>query len=176
MLRVEVVPAHSLGIASLRISDRAAILAFVTEHRELLQGRTLDWGCGLQPYRHLCGADYLGYDLKIPEHSRFPNGKFDAILCTVAFQEFGNPISEIAQMRAALKKGGHLLMVYHPNWREVEPADHWRISMSGMVELTHRLQVVWHEPMLKVRFADFAMNFTCGYVGVALDEYEEHLR
>lgn len=160
------IPAHGLGINSLRLNDRAEIRAFVEMHRGLLQGRTLDYGCGKQPYRELCGADYVGWDPSSdPFHENEPDGFFDALLCTVVIQEFRDPRDEFKGLRNRLKPGGHILIAYHPNWREVEPVDRYRYSMACMRELMADFEEVWHEPILRVQFADFAMNFTVGYVG-----------
>jgi hypothetical protein len=159
-------PAGSLSIGELRKLDRSVIRGFVEAHAGLLQMRTLDWGSGAQPYRALCGErGYVAFDPHVVGSENYPDRHdFEAVLSTVSLQEMRDPAWSVAAMIEHLVPTGHLLIVYHPNWREVETADRWRFSMSGMVELVEGMDVIWHEPLLAVSFGDFSMNFTCGMV------------
>lgn len=161
-----VVDAHRLHISTLQQADRDAVRRFVEDNAALLQGRTLDYGCGGQPYRDLCGFDYVGYDPGVPGCQEVPLGdQYDAILCTCAIQEVEYPGIAATRFNLLLKRGGHLLITYHPSWYEVQEGDKWRFSKHGMEALMEGFEVVSHEPLVVLQFTGFQMKMTYGFVG-----------
>jgi SAM-dependent methyltransferase len=111
---------------------------FVEAQRRYLRGRVLDFGAGKpgtcrqpQPYRDLIEGEYVPYDLGDQE----PAGPFDAILCTQVIQYLDEPLWQLGWFRAALRRGGYLVMTWPTNWDEVEESDRWRFTKSGMQRL-----------------------------------------
>jgi hypothetical protein len=132
------------------VNNKPAIRAFLTRRREYLAGRVLDFGCGRQLYRDLVVGEYHGYDpnplgrTDYPEALVPPHGAYDAILITQVLQAVDNPFEEIGRVRKFLKYGGHWVVTYNANWREVEPQDKWRFTRTGMEALLGGSPVV-HE-------------------------------
>lgn len=145
----------------LRDLERASIRDFLAGQSEHLAGRTLDYGCGKQPYRDLVTGDYCAWDSpkfagsvvgereRIPNHvylpswtelrlhpEAFPESKFDAIICTQVIQYVGNPLAFLRdRLRPLLTKDGRLLLTGPTNWPVVEKEDLWRFTVPGITAL-----------------------------------------
>jgi hypothetical protein len=106
----------------LRTADLSSINTFVSMHKKFLVGDVLDFGAGLQPYRHLVTGNYVPYT---PEHPSTPAGSlatasfacikrsYDAILCTQVVQYLEHPstwFKLFASMLWACE--GYLIMTY----------------------------------------------------------------
>lgn len=82
------------SVAELSALEKASIRAFVESCAEHFTGRTLDYGCGKQPYRDVverAGGEYVPFDRRgLPGGSGGDigesGGRFDAVLCTQVIQ------------------------------------------------------------------------------------------
>lgn len=117
--------------------DLAVVLPGVT-------GKVLDFGCGLQPYRSLLttAGSYTGVDVcqkpgvdvvLDPEAALpFPDGSFDAVLCTQVLEHVADLDGRLAELHRVLKPGGVLVasvpFIYHLHDR---PHDYRRLSEFG---------------------------------------------
>lgn len=119
----------------------------------LLQGKLLDVGCGMKPYRELFNVDsYTGLEYdneaarnlgvadifydgkKLP----FLNGEFDSILCNQVLEHVFNPDTFLSEIARVLKSEGTLLLTIPFVWDEHEqPYDYARYTSFG---LSHLLQ------------------------------------
>lgn len=137
---------------TLREREKASIEAFVRAQADKLGGKTLDWGCGLQPYRSIveeAGGDYRPFDrTTLPGSTVSENvgddwplkekGGYDAILCTQVIQYVTDPRGMLGTLWASLKPGGWLVLTGPTNWPEVEGADHCRFTVSGIAYMLAR--------------------------------------
>lgn len=139
-----------------RQATRAGIRRFVAEHRELLTGRVLDYGCGKQgtcaipqPYRSMLapGTDYVGWE----PPGILPAGFFNGILCTQVLQNVDNPWSVLEDFRERMEAKSTLVLTYPVAWEEIEQ-ERWRFTKHGMWALCHDagLRVVHHECLVRV--------------------------
>lgn len=134
---------------SLREIERASIRGFLEENTSLIVGDTLDFGCGLQPYRDVvtrAGATYWGYDSerhpgtvvsKSVGRLDPPNEFWDTVICTQVLQYVHSPMLTLREIHMRLKIGGWLLMTGPTNWPHIEADDKWRFTTSGMMVLLH---------------------------------------
>lgn len=169
--------------ATLREREKASIEDFVLHHCEKLTGDTLDFGCGLQPYRKIvenCGGSYYPFDrLGYPGctvHTSVGNdwplqqrNSWDAILCTQVIQYVERPARLILDFWAALKPGGWLVMTGPTNWPEVESDDLWRFTIQGIGFLLdsagfQQIEVASREAMM---VNDIGLSLGWGAIGQA---------
>lgn len=168
---------------TLRERENASIEEFVLVHADKLWGRTLDFGCGLQPYRKIVenvGGDYRPFDrwgfpgstvttdLGDDSPLQQPNA-WDAILCTQVIQYVERPAELILDFWAALKPGGWLIMTGPTNWPEVETDDLWRFTITGIDYLINtagfdEITVVSREALM---INDIGLSIGWGAVGRA---------
>lgn len=147
----------------IRQATNASIRRFVDAHRELLAGRTLDYGCGRpgtcripMPFRELIGAaDYVGWDIADAEaHAEcLPTSlRYDGILCTQVMQSIEDPAAQMRAFASWLKPGGHLVMTVPGAWEEIE-SECWRFTSRGLWVLCHKagLKVLENRPILTMQ-------------------------
>jgi len=143
------------------------------------RGRTLDFGCGRQPYaEHVisCGSVYIPYDrVRLPGSTvnvdvgrDDPLGEeWDTILCTQVMQYVPHPYMLLDRFYAALRHNGVVVMTYPTCWDEVENDDLHRFTKAGMTRLLYDagFLVERHERRATVTVEGF--NFPLGYGVVA---------
>lgn len=126
--------------------ERASIRDFVLHQTTAFKGRdVLDYGSGMRPYEDIvlaAGGRYYGYnDAGKPgcrgskdQGSRelLAQNNWGAILCTQVIEYFQHPLEELAWMRGALKKGGHLVMTGPTCMPEVDNWDLHRFTTAGI--------------------------------------------
>ena len=154
----------------IRRMERASIRWWMERQREYLKGRVLDFGAGKpgtcyqpQPYRDLVDGEYVPIDIG----DEYPDGEFDAILCTQMLNYCG-PVSALQKLRQSLKVGGHMVITYPSNWTEIEEDDLWRYTRAGMSMLLNRyapMEIVTHDLRATVHVGNF--TFPLGYGVVA---------
>jgi hypothetical protein len=113
---------------TIRQIERASIRTFMETHRAYLKGRVLDFGCGKQPYRDLVEGEYIG----INEGDLLPEGLFDVVMLNQVSQYLRDPAGTFKGFARRLRSGGHLVTTWATNWEEIEDADLFRFTLSGM--------------------------------------------
>jgi ubiquinone/menaquinone biosynthesis C-methylase UbiE len=113
------------------------------------EGRVLDVGCGMQPYRHMLGqrvVDYVGVD-RVGELTRptivgtaesipAADASFDVVLCTMVLEHVADPREVLSEARRVLKPDGRLVLTVPSVWPAHEvPHDYWRFTRSGLEQL-----------------------------------------
>ena len=101
----------------------------------------------------------------------FPDGRFDAVICTQALEHVLDPARAVREMHRVLAPGGVLMLsthgtaVYHPC-----PTDLWRWTQEGLVKLL-RDNGGWRELRLEPAGGTPAcFGYLIGfYVGAALN-------
>lgn len=130
----------------LRALWREGISAFLDENSRHIMGRTLDYGCGTQPYRSIieaAAAEYVGYDRS------FYNGaiegvgevgddepllyRWDTIVCTQVLEVVADPRILLKQFQRALTPEGVLLLTAATAWPALDRDQFWRWTIPGMV-------------------------------------------
>lgn len=158
-----------------RQAVRSAIRRWVNEHRELLAGRILDYGCGKpgtcaipQTYRTLIAPQqYTGWEPGDPTPLA---ASFDAILCTQVLQCVDDPQQVILDFHRMLTLGGALVMTYPVAWQEIEQ-ERWRFTQHGIWALLHNyFRVTRHECLVKVEL-DGALGLALVNGVVAVKEH-----
>ncbi len=111
-----------------------------------LEGRVLDIGCGLQPYRALLGprvTEYVGVDRPGPYSNPtvvadadalpFPDGSFDAMMSTQVFEHLRDPEAALRESSRVLRPGGRIVLTVPGVWPTHEaPHDYWRFTRNGL--------------------------------------------
>lgn len=138
--------------------ELASIRKFLEDNKEYLTGRVLDYGCGLSPYKDLCG-EYVGYE----KGQDLPKGPFDTVLCTQVIEFVDNPLSLLIRFSLLAPT---IVMTYPTHWPETEPADLWRFTKTGMEALCREagLTVLKHEPRASIDYKDFKLTLGYGIV------------
>lgn len=134
---------------SLRDDERRSIEDFLRAAAKdgYVVGKTLDIGCGHQPYKGLLTAygsevEYHGYDrpnlagsLGVTEGADvLLNRGWQTIICTQVIQYVDNPFLFLREIRSMLMEGVHasLVITGPTNWPVVESADKWRYTPAGI--------------------------------------------
>ena len=113
------------------------------------EGRVLDVGCGMQPYRPLMGpkmAEYVGVDregeltrptvIGSAESLPFEDESFDVVLSTQVLEHVPDPPRALAEAVRVLKRGGRLILTVPGVWPTHEaPHDYWRFTRHGLKRL-----------------------------------------
>src|SRR5262249_49687524 len=111
-------------------------------------GMALDLGADRSPYReHLeargyqvrtldisdtSGADYVG----TAEATGLPDADFDLVLCTQVLEHVPRPVEAVREVRRILRPNGRFLFsVPHVWFFHPHPADYWRFTQQGVLEL-----------------------------------------
>jgi hypothetical protein len=170
---VELTPAESSLYGQMdrvRQATNAGIRRWVTQWRDLLRGRVLDYGAGKpgtcripQPFREILNAtDYVPWEPDDPE----PSGAFDAILCTQVIQNFDMPHGRFFNFHGLLRNNGHLVLTYPVAWEEIEQ-EYFRYTQKGLWMLCHKagLEIVQHETLVRVAIdGSLTLNLVNGLV------------
>lgn len=133
---------------------RRGLLSGLREFFPLLTGEVLDVGCGSKPYRaHLPARCYVGLEIDTPRtradfsadayydgrHLPFPDGSFDAVLCSQVFEHVFTPDEFLREVHRVLRPGGCLLLAVPFVWDEHEqPYDFARYSSFGLKAVLER--------------------------------------
>lgn len=114
-----------------------------------LEGRVLDVGCGLQPYRAMLSprvTEYVGLDLEGPlskptvvgtaQALPFPDARFDAVVSTQVLEHLEDPRGALGEAARVLAPGGTLVLTVPGVWPLHEaPRDFWRFTEPGVRSL-----------------------------------------
>jgi SAM-dependent methyltransferase len=129
------------------------IYRFLQKELPQLQGRVLDLGAGLAPWRGLLtDAEYLGLDIESSEQFGmkrtvgveyfdgtcipFPDGSIDHVLCSEVLEHVPNASAFTAEMCRVLKKGGTLILTVPWSARVHHlPHDYRRLTPEGLREI-----------------------------------------
>lgn len=141
---------------SLAQYDYLALSSLSADVADLLQGlgpatpgaRALDLGADRSPYRELLeklgygvetldmgeesGADHLG----TAERTGLRDSSFDLVVCTQVLEHVARPVEALREVRRILKpEGTFLFSVPHVWFFHPHPADYWRFTQQGVLEL-----------------------------------------
>ena len=130
------------------------------------EGRVLDVGCGLQPYRPLMTGnvvEYVGLDREGPLSNAtvvgsandipFADETFDAILATQVFEHLPEPDRALTEVTRVLKPGGKIVLTVPGVWPAHEvPHDYWRFTRYGLEDLLQRRGLVVEQIKEQGRF------------------------
>lgn len=119
------------------------------------EGRVLDVGCGMQPYRPMLGArvvEYVGVDregeLSNPtivgsaEALPVEDASFDVVLCTMVLEHVVDPRKAMIEARRVLKPNGRLILTVPSVWPAHEaPHDYWRFTRFGLERLLQEFRL-----------------------------------
>jgi SAM-dependent methyltransferase len=154
---------------------RKAIIHNIKKYSNLVQGKTLDIGCGDKPYKNLFkqSTSYIGMDVEISGHSNarkkadiyydglhfpFDDKSFDSAVCFEVLEHVFNPIQFLTEINRVLKNDGILLITIPFLWDEHEkPYDYARYTSFGLKHLfeLHGFQITEHSKYLN----DFRLIF-----------------
>lgn len=142
---------------------RKGLYRLISENRHYVNGKTLDVGCGTQPYRELFTVEtYVGLEIDSPQArirkkadffydgKKFPfmDRSFDSVISNQVFEHVFNPDEFLEEIRRVLKPGGTLVMTVPFIWEEHEaPYDFGRYSSFGLKSILekHSFEVVCYE-------------------------------
>jgi SAM-dependent methyltransferase len=113
------------------------------------EGRVLDIGCGMQPYRHMLGPDVIDYvgvdregELSRPtivgtaESLPVDDETFDVVICTMVLEHVVDPRRVLAEARRVLVPNGRIVVTVPGVWPTHEaPHDYWRFTRFGLERL-----------------------------------------
>ncbi|MDD5679708.1 MAG: class I SAM-dependent methyltransferase [Candidatus Omnitrophica bacterium] len=151
-------------------------------YSDYLSGRVLDIGCGTRPYERYLkkSSEYIGMDessdvkpdiLGSIRDIPFPDGHFDAILCTEVLEHLAEPEIAIKEIKRVLKKEGYLYMTVPQEWcLHYEPDDYFRFTKYGIRYLLEKngLQIIAIDriggifSLIGQRFIDVAWSVITG--------------
>ena len=144
-----------LAVADPFFLSHRALRREIAALAQALPGRTLDVGCGTQPYRSLFpGPDYVGIEVptasaygsaKLADvyyngrHLPFADASFDVVFSSQVLEHVFSPDAFLAEIGRVLRPGGHLLLTTPFVWDEHEqPYDFARYSSYGLIHLACR--------------------------------------
>ncbi len=123
----------------------------IREHAHLVTGRVLDYGCGLQPYRHLFGhaTQWVGVDLRIHDlvdvvvepgyRLPFSTGSFDCVVSFQVLEHLAEPYLYLQECHRVLRPAGRIVITTHGIWPyHAVPEDHYRWTLFGLEEQVKR--------------------------------------
>lgn len=126
-----------------------SLIADLEEHLATLEGRVIDVGCGVQPYRRFLGpqvTEHVGVDrlgaFAQPDlegdalHLPVPDGSFDAALSTQVLEHVPEPQLAMQELARVLRPGGTLILTCPGTWpHHEEPYDFYRYTRYGLEHL-----------------------------------------
>lgn len=131
-----------------KISEQI-LLDELTAAKGLLQGRLLDLGCGVMPYRSILSQGvtrWIGFDQKAASDGRvqvdvrgdvcslpFEDGSFDSILCTEVLEHVLHPEALLREAWRVQRPGG-ILVLSTPQTHLLhdEPHDYFRFTVYAL--------------------------------------------
>ena len=133
---------------------RRGLLGGLKEFFPQLRGEVLDVGCGSKPYRkYMPAMRYVGLEYDTPRARAtfaadafydgrtfpFPDGSFDAVLCSQVFEHVFTPEEFLREMHRVLRPGGAAVLTVPFVWDEHEqPHDFARYSSFALKALFER--------------------------------------
>lgn len=134
---------------------RRGLYKFIKNNSGFINGKVLDVGCGLKPYKNLFGyKEYIGIDVENEGHSHakedidfyydgkilpFENNSYDNAVCFEVLEHVFDPDLFLTEINRVLKPKGHLLMTTPFIWNEHEiPNDYGRYSSYGIKYLLEK--------------------------------------
>jgi SAM-dependent methyltransferase len=134
---------------------RRGISRALRQHRNVVRGELLDYGCGSRPYESLFHVTrYVGVDVAVSGHDHarsrvdvffdgstlpFADQSFDSILCTGVLEHVPDPARALAEMQRVARPGARLLLTMPFLWGEHEtPYDFTRFTTFGLRALLER--------------------------------------
>jgi hypothetical protein len=124
-----------MGTTELRTNILRIIHDFIYRHKEYLDGRTLDYGCGLEPYKDLVSGEYVPYDegyvaINHERHYEPYSGHFQTTMLIDVLACFIDP-------RPLLKSfdTDYLLITSTACWHEACKYDLSRFTLNGLRKL-----------------------------------------
>jgi SAM-dependent methyltransferase len=124
----------------------ASLIADLERNLPTLEGRVIDVGCGVQPYRRFLGpkvTEHVGVDrlgafaqpdlegdaLNLP----VPDASFDAALSTQVLEHVPQPQLALKELARVLRPGGTLILTCPGTWPHHEqPYDFYRYTRFGL--------------------------------------------
>jgi SAM-dependent methyltransferase len=139
----------------LHLAQRSLYRA-IKQRTHYAQGRLLDLGCGVKPYRELFShvSQYVGLeidtgpDVDVSGDAQvlpFADSCFDTVLCNEVLEHVPEPASVMAEVKRVLTSGGFLLLTTPQTWGlHHEPHDYYRYTRYGLRYLAEKagLQVI----------------------------------
>lgn len=121
----------------------------LVEELPKLEGRLVDVGCGLQPYRKLLGpkvTEYVGVDREGPlcrpdvvgdaMNLPFEDATFDSLMSTQVLEHVVDPRKALVSMARVLKPGGRVVLTAPSTWPAHEvPYDFTRFTRFGLQQM-----------------------------------------
>lgn len=141
--------AFNPGISHPLFLIRSNLFKSISRLAPSLQGRMMDFGCGLKPYKGLFSVDeYIGVDYKAEGETYeqgqvdvfydgktipFPDDHFDSIFSSEVFEHVFNLPEILQELRRVLKPGGRILVTCPFAFGEHEiPSDYARYTSFAM--------------------------------------------
>lgn len=179
--------------------EKESIRSWVYGCRQHLTGRVLDYGSGRQPYRNIveeAGGEYVPHDrtsypssVATEDDPLVAPFRYDAILCNQVLQYIplyqGLPDAALGEQwvdtplydrlldfHEYLTLGvtpGWLVMTGGTCWREIEAADHSRLTVAGIGALLEQLgfRVERCESRAAIDFPGFSLSLGWGVLAQA---------
>lgn len=130
---------------------RKNLLKAVKSYGQMIQGKTLDIGCGTKPYEiFFNSSEYIGLEIETQTNLQqknadyyydgktfpFENSSFDSAVCNQVLEHVFTPNEFIKEINRILKIDGTLLLTVPFVWDEHEqPFDYARYSSFGLTYL-----------------------------------------
>jgi SAM-dependent methyltransferase len=137
----------------------------VRKHASRLNGRVLDIGCGIKPYREIIGkycTEYIGLDHPATLHGLrevevvgdalglpFGGESFDSVVSFQVMEHVREPQLFLSEAYRVMKRGGTALLTTPFMWGEHEqPHDYYRYTRYGLRYLVEKagFEVIAIEP------------------------------
>ncbi|MGB5942535.1 MAG: methyltransferase domain-containing protein [Leeuwenhoekiella sp.] len=135
---------------------RKGLYKGISAHKERLNGKLLDFGCGSKPYKNIIDVDeYIGLDIEQSGHDHsneeidvywdgkkipFPDATFDSILSSEVLEHVFEPTKTFKEINRVCKLNGVLLLTVPFVWNEHEiPYDYGRYSSYGLEYFLNKL-------------------------------------
>lgn len=128
--------------------SRKALSACIRRNSKFLTGKTLDFGCGTQPYRSIVSnIDYIAIEYDTPNNRKnkiadiyydgnsipLPDSSIDSIMSTQVLEHVPNPQKIVDEFYRILKPNGYIVLSAPLIWPEHEtPYDFFRYTSYGI--------------------------------------------